>query len=449
MSEEVHAYPKELAHFVQERWEIPCTVLDRPLLKANEKTDQEPLPDIRTLELIMSVCYQASLLREEERPLRFRLILRDPDAFPPEQGPPAGLHRLRFVDQLPFNERELRKLSPSVDFYGSLIGVMPDREKGLTIWGVIHSGQRWIQSLYGGGKVFQPLPGSLVIHVTSPGRITVCSGSMVIATLNAGEISCPSAGVFDSRWLRREFASARNEEFALHMKDRKRATRPWAFIDCEFLRMMKKQVIMRMIGRIRYARHGGTVICVPEGRTAEFLAENPYVRFKYRFIEEEPRRRFRTLLVNIANALAESSAANGNSDRTVGWTEYLASKNKALSWLDEAIFEWAHFVAGLALVDGAVVMTRRFELIGFGGEISGKIDRADTVAKAIDPEGVNVIHEGTDNVGTRHNSAYRLCSVLHDVLAMIVSHDGTVQIVKWNNGMVTIWDQILTSLMDA
>lgn len=436
----VRAYPGELATFVLDNWGTG---------NAGGCLDAESLPDPKVLEHLISVCYQASLLREEERPVRFRLIFRPPEGFPADEGPPAGLHRLLFRNTLPFTERELRKLSPSVDFYGSLIGAWHDEKDEPMIWGIVHSGLRWAQSLYGGGKKSQPLPGCLVIHVTNPGRITVSNGSIEIGTLSSGEIVCPSTGVFDSAWLRSAFAPIAKEEFALHTEARKRAKKPWAALDPEFFRVLKKQVIMRIIGRIRSARHGGTLIFIPDERKEAFISENPYVKFKYRFVDEEPRRRFRTIIAGIGNALAESYGSHENPERKVGWTDYLASKNQTLSWLDESLFEWAHLVAGMALVDGAVAITSRFELIGFGAEISGKLEQIDTAAIALDPEGKEMRHELTDCVGTRHHSAYSLCNALHDVLAVVVSQDGTVQLVRWNEGMVTIWDQLSPSLIDA
>ena len=65
------------------------------------------LPPPATLEDVFSTCYQASLLHEEERPVTFRVILCDPDQFPgDDDGPPAGVHRLRFADARPFTEAQ-------------------------------------------------------------------------------------------------------------------------------------------------------------------------------------------------------------------------------------------------------------------------------------------------------------------------------------------------------
>ncbi len=433
---QINAYPKDLASFIRERW------------RTGSGRECASLPDPKVLEHLISICYQASLLREEGRPVRFRIIFLAPDRFPPALGPPVGLHRLLFRDNLPFTERELRKLS-TVDFYGSLIGLWHDGRSGLSIWGIVHSGMRWTQSLYGGGKEFQPLPDSLVINVTNPGRITVCNGSIEIATLNSGEIVSPSMAVFDSMWVRSVYLSFADEELAWHREARKKAKKSWAVVDPEFFGTIKKQAFMRITGRVRSNRHGGTLIFIPDELKEKFLSENPYIRLKYRFVDEEPCRRFRTLVVKMADALAEFYGSPEDPEKQVGWAQYLTSKNQALSKLDESVFEWAHLVAGMTQVDGAVVITPRLELIGFGAQISGKLERVDEVAQALDPEGFEVRKERTDCVGTRHHSAYSLCNVLHDVAAVVVSQDGTAQLVKWNDGIVTVWEQLSPSLIEV
>jgi len=86
-------------------------------------------------------------------------------------------------------------------------------------------------------------------------------------------------------------------------------------------------------------------------------------------------------------------------------------------------------------------MTQRFEMLGFGGEISGDLPAAETVEKALDVEADETIEEPTGGVGTRHRSAYRLCKALGDVIAVVISQDGNVRFIKRKNGAVTYWDQ--------
>jgi hypothetical protein len=141
------------------------------------------------------------------------------------------------------------------------------------------------------------------------------------------------------------------------------------------------------------------------------------------------------------NTLAEIYG-QGNQDRgPVGWEEYRKSGDDRLSILDEAIFEMSHLIAGLMAVDGAAVMTQRYEILGFGGEISGDLQGVKTVAQALDIEADHISKESTEGYGTRHNSAFRLSNELHDALAVVVSQDGDVRFIRWKDGLVTHWDQ--------
>jgi len=58
------------------------------------------------------------------------------------------------------------------------------------------------------------------------------------------------------------------------------------------------------------------------------------------------------------------------------------------------------------------------------------------------------VRESVESVGTRHRSAYRLCNFVHDAVAIVVSQDGTVLVVKWHDGEVTYWDYVSTSVLD-
>ena len=116
------------------------------------------------------------------------------------------------------------------------------------------------------------------------------------------------------------------------------------------------------------AQHGGTLIIVPHGRVSELLQDGRYVRVKYGFTDEEPRRRVVTLMADIMNELARDEGANG---AAVRWNTYEASRAQHLGDMDEALFEVAHLVADLTRVDGTVVMTDRLEILRFGVEIAG------------------------------------------------------------------------------
>jgi len=397
-------------------------------------------PDRSIFEHLISTCYQASLMREEERPVIFRLILRDHRLFPPDDGPPIGLHRLQFDKMRPFNEHELCRLAPAADFYRALIGVSSGPEKRVQIWGMVHSGTRWMQPISGGTKAIPPLPRSPVIHVTGPGRISVSIGTEMIASLNNGQIGCPSLDLFSAPWFAESFASTRSELWEMHEAARARAEKPWATLDPKFARFIAQQGARRIISLIRNSRHGGMLVYLPTEMGRDISATDRHISLKYRFREEEPRQRFLTLILRIMNTFAELHGESENSAKLVGWREYVNSRSEAIALLDEAIFDIAHFIAALSATDGAVVMTKRQDLLGFGGVISGDRDEVGTITHALDLEGRLTQQELIEEVGTRHRAAYRLCHDVHDALVIVISQDGNARFVKWHNGSVTYWD---------
>ena len=438
-----HCYPKELVAFIFERWQDRAFVA-RVCPQAGEESFA--LPDCGILEQVISTCYQASLLREEERPVMFRLIIRDSYLFPPLEGPPTGMHRLIFSRTRAFNEYELHRLAPAADFYRTLIGIFIDPVLGAQIWGLLHSGTRWMHAVYGGRKTSPPMPTALLVYVTGPGQISVCIGDEIIASLNGGQINCPTIDVFNSRWFKKSLAALNDETFALHRNARSQAKRVWAELDPEFGSNISQQAIRRIISVIRNSNHGGLLVFLPAEMADEVVEENGYLSVKYQFLEFDSRQRFLSLTLRIMNTLAEMHGDAAAPRRKVGWAEYVTSNNESIALLDEAVFDVAHFVAALSAVDGAVVITKRQELLGFGAVISGDLDSVGMVEHALDTEGERCETVMSEGVGTRHRAAYRLCQKLHQAIAIVISQDESVQIVRWHNGSVTYWDQVPTGV---
>jgi hypothetical protein len=110
--------------------------------------------------------------------------------------------------------------------------------------------------------------------------------------------------------------------------------------------------------------------------------------------------------------------------------------------MDEALFDFAHFLADLMAVDGALVVTQTLELVGFGAELRFDAPGLKGVRHALDLEGEIWANEPLDNVGTRHRAVYRFCKGYPHCLAIVVSQDGSVRFVKNHNGEVTYWNQL-------
>lgn len=184
----------------------------------------------------------------------------------------------------------------------------------------------------------------------------------------------------------------------------------WALLEPTLQLRITERMMKRVISVVRNARHGGTIAFVPLESAEELSGEDPYIDLKYRFAEGRPQLSFLDLIVGILNRLAQvyGSAAEQEQPEAVGWKEFGTTTDAQIETLDEALFDVAHLIAGLAAADGAVVMTKHNKLLGFGGMISDRLPAIRTVARALDLEGEKVVEEETENVGARHRSAYRL-----------------------------------------
>ncbi|HZF48701.1 MAG TPA: hypothetical protein VE093_08635 [Polyangiaceae bacterium] len=423
-----HAYPSQLAAFVLARVD-----------ELGARPAGLSLPeDAPAFESVLSVAYQASLLRDEDRPLTFRLAIAPEAAFDPSAGPPKGVHVLSFNAPRPFAVHELMKLVSAVKFQRSIVAaaILDDQ---LAVWGILHTGPRWLQTMRGGREGAPELPPVVIIHVNGPGNIVVSLGSLTLARLYAGEITIPMLDVFDSMWLPGMFSGVRGEiEEAFSRMVPAAAKRA---VDMDIIRRVGQAFVRRIISTVRDARHGGSLLVVPPLRTAD-VCGGGLVTVKYVFKDAEPRRRFRTLILAVLRELSEQAIEAG---RPIGWEEYASSHAPAIVELDEAIMEMAHLVSALADVDGLVVMTQRFEVLGFGGVVSGQLPEIAAIAQAINLEGTERIEEPTDGMGTRHRAAYRAVAAMPDALCVVISQDGGVRFVKWHEGGVTYWDQVAAS----
>jgi len=436
----MHVYPAELVALINQKWHdlpSPDEVALDPAISS--------LPGKVALEHLISTCYQVSMMREETRPVTLRLILVAPKFFPADQGPPKGFLRLLFSTPRPFNEYELRRLSPAVDFERSLIGIEPHPEKGFQIWGIINSGIRWLQEERGGNKKTNRLPEAFVVHVTGPGMLTICKGLKIIATLNSGRVLDSTANAFQSKWMNKLFAEERETLLEMHETFRSSVLYPVARIQDEFIESLQFQLLKRVISVSRMSRHGGTFIIFPSAAPPELTGENPYILLKYRFQNDEAIQRQQSLMLRTIRVATTALGDIHDPDRIITWKEYVELRHESAVYdLAEALYEQAQFVASLAAVDGAVVAGSRGAL-GFGGMIVGSLDKLTEVAIANDTEGKMVTLAKIEGYGSRHRSVYHLCNTIHNVIAIVVSQDGNVQLAKWRNGIVTCWD--LTSQM--
>ncbi len=432
-----HKYPKDLVFELLALWRT-----GGPVPESGGKCYKK-LPNFDVLEDIVSTCYQVSQMQEEARGLRFRIMLCEPEDIDLEgQSEPKGMFTLVFSEPRPYNEYELLKLGPSTDYNNSLIGIRYRRSEGLQIWGLIHSGSKWMHVIHGGSKQATPLPSALGINVVGSGRLIVCRGLDILAQLTGGNIISPSTNVFQSQWVAERFGRVRDRLALLHEQNQRMRQNDWARIDSTFVPNLYLQFFKHVISTMRRSGHGGTIISLPAGMEQLAARENPYIDLKYRFADDGAGNHLRKIVLHIMEVLARNCGRIYGPDYQAGWKDYVSLQTEELAQLDERLFKYARFIARLTGVDGAVVTTEGLELIGFGGIIQGTMEVGENVALALDPEALRRQVELVESVGTRHRSLYYLCHKLHDALGIIVSQDAKARVVTWSREMVTCWDVI-------
>jgi hypothetical protein len=430
-----YAYPPQLAQFLRHAWEA--------------SGDAPPLLDSAHLDHVLTVAYQASLLRDEDRMVRMRIVVAGPEEFDPHKGPPDGLHALVFDQPVPYAPEELRRLALAAKYHRALVGVGPlARDGRCGIWGMLQSGPGWIQVAQGGrGPAPAPPASALLVRILGPGRIAVGRGLSTLAELRGGVVGGPGMDLFRSKWVPARFAAARSELAQLHGEARSKAEAAgerWADLGPDVIRLVSQAMVRRFLAAMVSAHHGGTVVMLPQESAEDAVGSAGPLRLKYAFRDGEPRRRYRQLILGLMRAVARAGGSAGVA--SVDGGTYASLRDHEMSSLQDAIFEMSQLIAALSEVDGAVVLTKRFELLGFGAEILGDLPDVQHVARALDLEAEDHIAEPLIADGTRHRSAYRLCSRVPSAMVLVVSQDGGVRFVAEHRGQVTFWDHAIEML---
>ena len=421
---QLYSYPQDLVDHLERNWPDDVT----------RRFPPEALYDV------FAVAYHASFLRDENRPVRLRMLVAAPEHTPAEDDGPSGVLRWRLEKTRPLVADELRRIAPAAPFESALVCVDPGAgDRTGTLWGLSHSGAGWLAPTTGGRRVQGPTHDHLVVHVVAPGRLAVFAGERFLVELEGGELHDLTHDVFDSTWLPAAFAQSRVDFVAQLDTAIDHHGRSFS-VDPKLAKYVSQQLLKRVLALLRTSRHGGMLLFVDRSTLHAPLPS--CVRVKYALADEAPRRRHRALLEKMVRELASRHASLCETSPETSWKDLLRSPSAELVGIEQNIFELARFVAGLTSVDGAVVLDKRIELLGFGAEV---LHQSDTyrVYRALDGEAIERFVDDEESVGTRHRAAYRFVHAHPRGLAIVVSQDGGVRFVTQIRGEVTYFEQKL------
>lgn len=394
-------------------------------------------PDQPLLEEVKTVCdllFSASLLKEEGRAVRARVIFSPPEAFDLPESIAGSIHIIRFSSPLHLTANEIKRLSPAAGFFHSMIAIWPDGNKGFKIWGILNTGPRWLNLVAGGRKSAGDEIPHPIIHLRDPGRLLFFQGHSLIAEWRGSRIYGPQMDVFQSRLLNERFASQRLflvESLADGCLPGSLQTEIYA----DLCHLISLQFVKRIINLVRTSGHGGSMVILPN-RGGKFEQAMAWIDCKYSTATESEGERFRRLLLAMIRRVGQLCPAE--SDLTTAWSIFQNSSDFELDELEEAFFELARLFSDLMQVDGALVLDQGLNLAGFGGEI--RVDRnVLLVGRAQDLDCRVVQPWNVQGDGTRHRSVYRLCSVEPEVIGFVISQDSQVRMIASVDQEVIFW----------
>ncbi len=391
-------------------------------------------PSLEELGHTCAVLFAASLLKEEGKVVRARVVIAPPEDFSTVGGPPDGIQAVRFISPHPFTANEIKRLSPAAGFFHSVLAIWPDRDRGLRIWGILNTGPRWL-NLVGGGR--KPTGNDLahpIIHVRDPGWLLFYHGYDLMVEWRGRDFYGPRMDVFQSTILSERFAGNRQQ-----MIDSLLACCLPPSLDEDgygkLAHLISLQFVKRVINLVRTSGHGGTLIFLPEGVDGKEKTVS-WIDFKYASVPEVGGSRFRSLLESMIRRVGQLCVEGSSVEDA--WHVFTNSKDIELDMLEEAFFELARLFSDLMQVDGALVLDKRVCLVGFGGEI--RVDRnVLLVGLAHDLEGNTITPWDVRGDGTRHRSVYRLCSVEPEAIGFVISQDSQVKMIANVDDSVVVW----------
>ncbi len=386
---------------------------------------------------IRKVCetlYAASLLKEEGRSVRARVIIAPPSEFAAATGPPDGIHAIRFTTPHPLTANEIKRLSPAASFFHSVVAIWPDRDRGFRIWGILNTGPRWLNLVAGGRKPSGEEITHPLIHVRDPGWLLFYQGYNLLAEWRGTEFHGPRLDVFQIPLLNDRFARFRLkmvEELSDDCLPCNLCLETYA----DLSHLISLQFVKRVTNLVRTSGHGGSMVMLPFGdEEAELAAQ--WIDCKYSAEPDEAGLRFRHLLQAIIRRVGHLSPPD--STLADAWEIFRNSNDTELDDLEEAFFELARLFSDLMQVDGALVVDQRMCILGFGGEI--RVDRnVLQVSQALDLAGSHLLDWNVQGDGTRHRSVYRLCSVEPKVIGFVISQDSQVRLIANVEDSVVFW----------
>lgn len=436
-----YIYPSDITAETKKRWSS--------VQKIYKNISEPNFPIDIHLQNILDVIYHSSFTTEESRKTAVRIAYvhpKDVDTsknFINHHSPPIKL--LKCIN---YNVGELLKIAPAFNPNYSILVVAPhnevssinDESNPLVIWGVMNIGQDYFDLINGRESAALSPPNFLTISVTAPGFITISTGGQILFRVRNGQVVYPTIDEISESIIGNYLQDTAKDLYIDVCKELK--VKKYAKDDSnEYPFQLYFRTIANIMRQTREHFHGGTYIIVPNELTIEDERLKDRVSLKYQI---EPVKIWDEL---IAELVASRKYFNKVFNKNISLVELKENVrfDSQRENAEQKIFEFEFFASKLSGVDGVVLLNKKLDILGFGGEIIASSNSLQTVRKALDPFGKKWKEVSIQAFGTRHRSALRFCSSYENSCAFVISQDGSVRAIKREGAFVYMWDEITIS----
>ena len=138
---------------------------------------------------------------------------------------------------------------------------------------------------------------------------------------------------------------------------------------------------------------------------------------------------------SVARVDRGADPVRARSRRTRGWPSWSSTTIKRNQFWEDALGRAVDLVAGLTAVDGATIITDRYDLLAFGAKITRRrgsppVEQT-TVTEPIEGGTADIVHPSSLG-GTRHLSAAQFAHDKQDAIALVASQDGHFTVFAWS-----------------
>ena len=291
-------------------------------------------------------------------------------------SPTAAPHPMRFAHRLPLSPDALAKVAPAVERPGIHLGVSP---------------QDGILSVWGATRTLPPF--CLVLEVAAPGLIVVKQhrGGEHLKFANIAVLEADLVKIVD--------------ETASSLPDCPSLLTSLLGFDTPGSWSDSVNVLVQLAVSMRAHKRGGLLLVVPAGSDRwreSIISPVPYAL-------DPPFSQLAKLL------------QKDDDKRNRLW--------------EDALERAVDAIAGLTAVDGATIITDRYDLLVFGAKITRRRGSAPveqtTVTEPIEGGTADIVHPSSLG-GTRHLSAAQFAHDQQDAVALVASQDGHFTVFAWS-----------------